>query len=63
MVTVPNQSVTTPLTNDVGIDFQTAGALLSDIEAVKQSPKPVSITINGHAVREVPGPNGLPLIG
>lgn len=51
------------MTVETGIGFQAAGTELSDVDTIKDSPQAVSITIDGHAVREPPGPSGLPFVG
>lgn len=45
------------------ITFQSETAELTELSEVQSATGPVKITIDGHAVREVPGPAGLPLIG
>lgn len=52
------------LTHDwSGIGFQTKDSTLADIADIIASDGPVAITIDGHAVREPPGPKGLPFVG
>ncbi|KAH8433576.1 cytochrome P450 [Aspergillus melleus] len=46
-----------------GIGFQSQDAILSDVGELIASEDPISITIDGKAVREIPGPSGLPIIG
>lgn len=46
-----------------GIAFEHDGGQLEDYESIKQAQSAVGITIDGHAVREVPGPTGLPYVG
>ncbi|KAJ9372752.1 hypothetical protein DTO282E5_2479 [Paecilomyces variotii] len=46
-----------------GIGFQTKDSTLADIADIIASDGPVAITIDGHAVREPPGPKGLPFVG
>ncbi|KAK1138499.1 hypothetical protein N8T08_002449 [Aspergillus melleus] len=46
-----------------GIGFQSQHAILSDVGELIASEDPISITIDGKAVREIPGPSGLPIIG
>lgn len=36
---------------------------LTDLDAVKSYNSAVKMKVNGHAVRDVPGPQGLPLVG
>ena len=40
-----------------------AGLLLHDVSAITATDDPIAIKINGHLVREVPGPKGLPFVG
>ncbi|KAH8695415.1 putative cytochrome P450 monooxygenase [Talaromyces proteolyticus] len=46
-----------------GINFQGQDIVLTDIAEVTSSNGPVAITIDGHGVREVPAPKGLPIVG
>ena len=36
---------------------------LSNMEEIRDADEPVSVKINGHDARQVPGPQGLPLVG
>lgn len=36
---------------------------MKDIEDIKKANGSIAITIDGHAVREVPGPKGMPFVG
>ncbi|GIJ85936.1 hypothetical protein Asppvi_004807 [Aspergillus pseudoviridinutans] len=46
-----------------GIEFSGQDIYLSDINEIISSTTPVAITIDGHAVRDAPSPNGLPFFG
>ncbi|EAW12886.1 cytochrome P450 [Aspergillus clavatus NRRL 1] len=46
-----------------GIDFQGRDTCLTDIPEITSSASPVAITVDGHAVRDVPSPAPLPLVG
>ncbi|GFF51638.1 cytochrome P450 4F6 [Aspergillus udagawae] len=46
-----------------GIEFSGQDISLTDINEIVSSTTPVAITIDGHAVREAPSPNGLPFFG
>ncbi|KAJ3574318.1 hypothetical protein NPX13_g4405 [Xylaria arbuscula] len=46
-----------------GIGFVTDGTLVTAVVDVLSSEDPVAISIDGKAVREVPGPKGLPYLG
>ncbi|KAI0399875.1 cytochrome P450 [Xylaria palmicola] len=47
-----------------GIDFLTADEdPLPDVSDVLAHDGPIGITVDGHKVREVPGPKGLPIVG
>ncbi|EMC91552.1 hypothetical protein BAUCODRAFT_38665 [Baudoinia panamericana UAMH 10762] len=46
-----------------GIAFQAENEDLPDLHDVENASHPVGITIDGHAVRAVPGPRGLPYVG
>jgi hypothetical protein len=46
-----------------GIGFQAKGSALEGLSEIQSSPGPVGVTVDGHAVREVPGPKGLPFVG
>ncbi|KAB8217542.1 cytochrome P450 [Aspergillus novoparasiticus] len=46
-----------------GIGFQSQDAILSDVAEVLANEDPISITIDGKSVREIPGPKGLPIVG
>jgi cytochrome P450 len=47
----------------LGIEFSGQDISLTDINEIVSSTTPVAITIDGHAVREAPSPNGLPFFG
>jgi cytochrome P450 len=47
----------------LGIEFSGQDICLTDISEIIKSTAPVAITIDGHAVRDVPSPNGLPFVG
>ncbi|KAF2634817.1 cytochrome P450 [Massarina eburnea CBS 473.64] len=46
-----------------GIGFQSDDNNLYDVSDIATSSSPIAITIDGRAVREVPGPAGLPYVG
>ncbi|KAF1961843.1 cytochrome P450 [Byssothecium circinans] len=46
-----------------GIGFQSDDNNLYDVSDIAASNSPIAITVDGHAVRQVPGPTGLPYIG
>ncbi|KAI9929773.1 hypothetical protein ASPWEDRAFT_51746 [Aspergillus wentii DTO 134E9] len=46
-----------------GIGFQSEDSALFVVADIIASSDPVSITIDGNAVREIPGPKGLPFVG
>ncbi|KAH8897425.1 cytochrome P450 [Thozetella sp. PMI_491] len=46
-----------------GIDFQTEETELSDVSDVLSWEGDVAVTVDGHKVRDVPGPQGLPIAG
>jgi hypothetical protein len=46
-----------------GVAFQAGESELEELAAITGSEEPVGITVGGHSVREVPGPQGLPYIG
>ncbi|KAE8377715.1 cytochrome P450 [Aspergillus bertholletiae] len=46
-----------------GIGFQSQDAVLPDVAELLANEDPISITIDGKSVREVPGPKGLPIVG
>ncbi|KAL5044012.1 hypothetical protein BDW71DRAFT_216028 [Aspergillus fruticulosus] len=46
-----------------GIGFQTENDCLMDVPSILAAQGPIAITIDGHAVREPQGPNGLPFVG
>ncbi|KAK5690303.1 hypothetical protein LTR17_025980 [Elasticomyces elasticus] len=45
------------------IGFQSKGAEVEELTALQNTFDPVAITVGGHAVRDVPGPEGLPWVG
>ncbi|CAI7669761.1 unnamed protein product [Penicillium pancosmium] len=47
-----------------GIEFQSQDSkYLSDVSEITSSSDPVAITIDGHGIRDPPGPTGLPYVG
>ncbi|KAJ5305721.1 hypothetical protein N7508_004736 [Penicillium antarcticum] len=46
-----------------GIGFQAQDYELKDISEITSAETPIAITIDGHAIREPPGPKGLPIVG
>lgn len=46
-----------------GLAFQVGEAELTDLNQVTSSEQPIGVTVDGHSVREVPGPQGLPYVG
>ncbi|UKZ93326.1 uncharacterized protein TrAFT101_008244 [Trichoderma asperellum] len=51
------------IVNPNGIGFQSQENALQEVSDVSSVEGPVAISIDGHAVRDVPGPKGLPYIG
>lgn len=49
--------------SQTGIGFEQNGETLSEVLEIASCSEPVAITVDGHAVREVPGPKGLPYVG
>ncbi|EAW17790.1 cytochrome P450 [Aspergillus fischeri NRRL 181] len=46
-----------------GIEFSGQDISLTDLNEITSSTTPVAITIDGHAIRDAPSPNGLPFFG
>lgn len=46
-----------------GVDFSCDGTPLTTTADVVDAHGPVAVTIDGHRVREIPGPKGLPYVG
>ncbi|KAJ5952390.1 Cytochrome P450 [Penicillium vulpinum] len=46
-----------------GIDFQAEDLPLNEISEITSANTPIAITIDGNAVRDAPGPKGLPYVG
>ncbi|OOF94472.1 hypothetical protein ASPCADRAFT_208155 [Aspergillus carbonarius ITEM 5010] len=46
-----------------GIGFQSEDTVFTNVAEIAASEKAISITIDGNAVKEVPGPKGLPILG
>ncbi|GAB7334986.1 hypothetical protein MBLNU13_g06854t1 [Cladosporium sp. NU13] len=46
-----------------GVAFQTGESELSELREITDSTVPIGITVDGHSVRDVPGPQGLPWVG
>ncbi|KAE8148613.1 cytochrome P450 monooxygenase [Aspergillus avenaceus] len=46
-----------------GIGFHSQEAVLNDVSDILATEGALSITIDGHSVREIPGPTGLPFVG
>ncbi|KAJ5782822.1 hypothetical protein N7457_004596 [Penicillium paradoxum] len=46
-----------------GISFQVQDAEVSEVSDIVAATAPVAIAIDGRAVREAPGPTGLPMVG
>lgn len=46
-----------------GVAFQAGESELSELHEVTDSNVPIGITVDGHSVRDVPGPQGLPWVG
>lgn len=59
---VPSRDFLTQLTI-TGIGFQDEETIFSEVPDILASKTPIAITIDGHAVRDPPGPNGLPYVG
>lgn len=52
------------IVDPAGIAFQSASSQsLPDIDALLDADQPIAVTVDGHAVREVPSPQGLPVVG
>jgi hypothetical protein len=45
------------------VGFQRKEAVIEELSEIQNSSDPVSVTVSGHAVRDVPGPEGLPVVG
>jgi hypothetical protein len=45
------------------VEFQTKTQRLGSVEDVQTATEAISITVSGKAVRETPGPEGLPYVG
>lgn len=48
---------------NLGIAFQLNESPLTDVGDIKKTNETIAVTIDGHAVREVPGPKGMPFVG
>ncbi|KAJ5742765.1 uncharacterized protein N7511_011166 [Penicillium nucicola] len=46
-----------------GIGFRAQDCELNDVSEITSAKTPIAITIDGHAIREPPGPKGLPIVG
>lgn len=46
-----------------GLAFQAGETELTDLSQVASSKHHIGITVDGHSVRDVPGPQGLPYVG
>lgn len=46
-----------------GVAFQAGESELSELHEVTDSKDPIGISVDGHSVRDVPGPQGLPWVG
>lgn len=46
-----------------GIAFHAGGRELEDLPDIEPQEGDIAITIDGHNVRDVPGPAGLPIVG
>ncbi|CAG8268710.1 unnamed protein product [Penicillium nalgiovense] len=46
-----------------GIGFQSEHSVLSTTSEILNNEEPIAISIDGKAVREIPGPKGLPFVG
>lgn len=51
------------LTRKTGIGFQSDSTNLYEVSDIDASTTPIAITIDGHSVRDAPGPKGLPYVG
>ncbi|CAG7985964.1 unnamed protein product [Penicillium salamii] len=47
----------------LGIGFQAQDCELNDVSEITSAATEVAITVDGHAVRDPPGPKGLPFVG
>jgi hypothetical protein len=45
------------------VAFQAGDSGLSELHEITDSKTPIGITVDGHSVRDVPGPQGLPWVG
>lgn len=55
--------ITKPLTHSSGVTFGDAQGALSSFQDICSSSGPISISVDGRAVSDPPGPKGLPFIG
>ncbi|PVI05872.1 cytochrome P450 [Periconia macrospinosa] len=46
-----------------GIGFQSDSGNLYEISDINASTTPIAITVDGHSIRDAPGPKGLPYVG
>lgn len=46
-----------------GLAFQAGETVLTEFHDITSSEAPIGITVDGHSVRNVPGPQGLPYVG
>ncbi|KAF2720981.1 cytochrome P450 [Polychaeton citri CBS 116435] len=46
-----------------GINFEINDTEVTELEPITASEGPIAILVDGHSVREVPGPSGLPIVG
>ncbi|KAF1924067.1 putative cytochrome P450 monooxygenase [Didymella exigua CBS 183.55] len=46
-----------------GVGFTRGGDSLSNVKEILSSQEAIAISVDGHAVRDVPGPKGLPYVG
>jgi hypothetical protein len=58
-----DNTASNPLTNFAGVTFGSGEETLSSLQDICAREGPISISIDGRAVRDAPGPKGLPFIG
>lgn len=47
-----------------GVSFQTSKSeSITDLDTLLDADQPIAVTVDGHAIRPVPGPRGLPIVG
>lgn len=46
-----------------GLSFHVGDVTLSSLEDIRRSKDTITVKVDGHALRSVPGPTGVPLLG